>query len=158
MRDYIEIDELYPLIKEVIESGGEFRFYPRGTSMEPLLHQGDDSVVLGAATEINEGDVLFYKRKNGMFVLHRLIEKRGGTYTMCGDNQFSLEYGLEPSQVLAKMVGFYKKEEFHSVDEPQYLEYVKKQLKRFPFYRRNPVIYAFLSKTKKAVKRILKKS
>ena len=94
MRDFVELNELYPLIKEVIESGGEFKFYPRGISMEPLLHQGDDSVVLGAADSIKTGDVVFYKRDNGSYVLHRIMEKFGGTYTMCGDHQNALEYPL----------------------------------------------------------------
>ena len=158
MRDYVDLDELYPLIKEVIESGGEFKFYPRGLSMEPLLHQGDDAVVLGAATQINVGDVAFYIRNNGAFVLHRIVGKHHGTYTMCGDNQRSLEHGIEQSQIFAKMVGFYKKEEYHSIDEPKYREYTKAQGKRFPFYRRNLTIYSILSKTKRTLMKIIKKS
>ncbi len=154
MRELVELDELYPLIKEVIEKGGEFRLFPRGTSMLPLLNEGEDSVMLGAADGIKAGDVLFYRRKNGAFVLHRLIEKRGETYTMCGDHQLGLEYGIEPQQVLAKMVGYYKGEVYHAIDEPQYLEYVKKQLSRFPFYRKNPTIY----KTLRKIKHLFKKS
>ena len=154
MRDFVDLAELYPLIKEVIENGGEFRLYPRGTSMEPMLHQGDDSVMLGKADDIAEGDVLFYKRQNGSFVIHRLIEKRNGTFTMCGDHQVGLEYGVKPSQVLGKVVGFYKGDVYHSITEPEYLEYTKKQISRFPFYRKNPNIYSFLRK----VKRIFKKS
>ena len=153
MRDFVELDELYPLIKEVIESGGEFKFYPRGTSMEPLIHQGDDAVVLGAAESVKAGDVVFYQRENGMFVLHRLIEKRGGTYTMCGDNQQVLEHGVKPSQVLAKMVGYYKNEVYHSVDEAEYLAYTKKQISRFPYRHRNPKILAILVKIKKLLKK-----
>lgn len=158
MRDFVELNELYPLIKEVIESGGEFKFYPRGISMEPLLHQGDDSVVLGAADSIKTGDVVFYKRDNGSYVLHRIMEKFGGTYTMCGDHQNALEYGIKPSQILAKMVGFYKKEVYHSIDEAEYVKYAKAMVKRFPFYRRNPIIYKVLSSANKIVKKVLKKS
>ena len=153
MRELVELDELYPLIKEVIDKGGEFRLFPRGTSMLPLLCEGDDSVMLGAATDIKEGDVLFYRRKNGAFVLHRLIEKRDGTFTMCGDHQVGLEYGIEPHQVLAKMVGYYKGDVYHAIDEPQYLEYVKKRINSFPFYRKNPTIYKILRKIKHIVKR-----
>ncbi|MBQ4557584.1 MAG: S24/S26 family peptidase [Clostridia bacterium] len=154
MRDAVELSELYPLIKEVIDQGGSFRLYPRGTSMEPMLHQGDDSVMLGAADAYTAGDVLFYRRKNGDFIIHRLIEKRGGTLTMCGDHQIGLEYGIEPSQVLAKVVGYYKGEVYHSMTEPEYLAYVKKKLASHPFYRRNPLIY----KTLKKIKNMLKKS
>ncbi len=158
MRDRVDINELYPLIKEVIESGGEFKFYPRGISMEPLLHQGDDAVALGAKVDISVGDVVFYIRDDGTFVLHRIVGEHRGTYTMCGDNQRALEHGIKPSQIFAKMVGFYKKEEYHSVDEPKYIEYAKDRVKRFPFYRRNPVIYGFLKQTKSILKKIIKKS
>ena len=34
------------VIEEVLSSGGEFRMFPKGTSMLPLLVQGRDSVVL----------------------------------------------------------------------------------------------------------------
>ncbi|MBQ8837230.1 MAG: S24/S26 family peptidase [Clostridia bacterium] len=153
MRDVVDLNELFPLILEVIENGGEFHLYPRGTSMEPLLHAGDDSVMLGAVGEIKNGDVLFYRRKNGQFVLHRLIKKRGDTLIMCGDSQRALEYDVLSNQVFAKMVGFYKGDIYHTVDEPEYLEYVKKQLSRFPFYRTNPTIYKFLRKVKHMIKR-----
>ena len=153
MREFVELNELYPLIKEVIESGGEFRFYPRGISMEPLLHQGDDSVVLGAVDAIKDGDVLFYQRDDGVYVLHRLIERRGGTLTMCGDHQMALEYGIRYDQILAKMVGYYKGDTYHSLDEAEYIEYTKKQITRFPLYRRNPKIYKALKKIKKIFKK-----
>ena len=154
MRDVVDLNELYPLIEEVISKGGTFRLFPRGTSMEPLIHAGEDSVLLGEAKDIQNGDVLFYKRENGNFVIHRLIEKRGNTLTMCGDHQIGLEYGVLPSQVLAKMVGYYKGEVYHDITEPEYLDYTKKTLARFPFYRKNPTIYKLLRK----IKHLFKKS
>ena len=152
MRDFVELNDLYPLIKEVLDNGGTIRFYPRGTSMEPLLHAGSDSIVLDSVKDIAAGDVLFYKRKNGQFVLHRLIEIRGGTYTMCGDNQIGLEYGIKREQILAKMVGYYAGDEYHSIDEAEYLKYTKKMVSRFPFYRKNPTVYKLLRKIKHIVK------
>ena len=149
MRESVDLAELYPLIAEVIENGGEFRLYPRGTSMEPMLHAGDDSIMLGKAEAIDNGDILFYRRKNGDFVVHRLIEKRNGTFTMCGDHQTALEYGVTPKQVLAKVVGYYKGDTYHSMTEPEYLKYTTERVKRFPFYRRNPAIYKLMKKIKR---------
>ena len=34
------------VIEEILNAGGEFRMYPKGTSMLPLIVQGRDSVVL----------------------------------------------------------------------------------------------------------------
>lgn len=154
MRDIVDLNELYPLIKEVIDEGGTFRLFPRGISMEPLLHAGDDSVLLGEAKDIECGDVLFYQRESGQYVIHRLIEKRKGTFTMCGDHQKNLEFGILPSQVLAKMVGYYKKDVYYDMTDSDYLDYTKKMLKRFRFYRKNPAIYKVLKK----IKHLFKKS
>ena len=40
------LNDTIELIEEVIGSGGEFRLFPKGVSMRPLLVQGRDSVVL----------------------------------------------------------------------------------------------------------------
>ena len=153
MRDLVNLDELYPLIKEVIENGGEFRLYPRGTSMEPMIHAGSDSIMLGAAKEINNGDVLFYKRENGDFVVHRLIQKRGDNYTMCGDNQNVLEYGIKREQILAKVTAYYSGEEYRTLTSDEYVKYTKERISRFPFYKKSEKLYSFLIKLKKAIKK-----
>ena len=46
MCDPIRISDYESIIREVLSSGGEFRLYPHGTSMLPLLRQGRDSVSL----------------------------------------------------------------------------------------------------------------
>lgn len=149
MHEQIELDELYPLMSEVIEKGGTFRFYPRGTSMEPLIIQGKDSVELGKAEDIAIGDAVFYKRENGKFVLHRIVGVHRGLYTMSGDHQRNwMEYGIKREQILFKLVGYYKGEEHHSTDEKEYKEYVKKRLNGIPFYYKNPILYRFLRKVK----------
>lgn len=89
-------------IREVMDSGGEFTLYPRGTSMLPLIVQGRDSVTLVKAEEFRTGDIAFYQRENGQYVLHRVIAADGETYTMCGDNQLAPEYGVKPEQIIAK--------------------------------------------------------
>ena len=52
-----EMSELYGVILEVIESGGEFRLFPRGTSMRPLLREGKDSVLLRKADTVKKHDI-----------------------------------------------------------------------------------------------------
>ncbi len=99
----ISMTELVPVIREVVASGGEFNLFTRGTSMRPTIREGVNSVMLGAANEISAGDILLYERKTGEFVLHRLIRARGDILTMCGDNQFLLERGVERSSVIAKV-------------------------------------------------------
>ncbi len=106
------LEEYVPLIKEVIDSGGEFRLYPRGTSMLPLLRQGIDSVVLVAPQKIlKKRDIVFYRRKDGQFVLHRIVGvAKDGTYVLCGDNQTALEKGISSDMVIASVTAVYRDE------------------------------------------------
>ena len=99
-------DELFSLadyadtIREVLDSGGEFTLFPRGTSMLPLIVQGRDSLTLEKRSVL-PGDIAFYQRNDGSFVLHRVIAFSGGSFTMCGDNQLTPEPGIAPAQVIA---------------------------------------------------------
>ncbi len=92
------------VIEEVLASGGEFRMYPKGTSMLPLIVQKKDSVVLKRNFDVpaKRHDIAFYRRDNGQFVLHRVMKIcDDGTYAMCGDNQLALEKGIRAEQIIA---------------------------------------------------------
>lgn len=101
-QERFKIADYAAAIRELMDSGGEFTLYPRGTSMLPLIVQGRDSVTLVKAEEFRAGDIAFYQRENGQYVLHRVIAADGETYTVCGDNQLAPEYGVKPEQIIAK--------------------------------------------------------
>lgn len=90
------------VIKEVLDSGGEFQIYPRGTSMLPLIKEERDSVILVRQGEtLHPKDIILYRRENGNFVLHRIIKVEKEGYVLCGDNQLQLETGIQDHQVVA---------------------------------------------------------
>lgn len=100
------LEELMPLIREALAAGRTVTFLPRGTSMLPMLRQGRDSVTLSPLPEkLCKYDLVLYQRKNGQYVLHRII-KAGETYTCMGDNQFVKEPGLEYGQMIAVVTAF----------------------------------------------------
>lgn len=106
----ISMEELWPLIREVTESGGEFRLYPRGTSMRSLLREGKDSVALVRPGNLCRGDICLYRRRDGAFILHRLVKWKDGQPVFCGDNQTALEYGVPESAVIAVVAAVYRGE------------------------------------------------
>ena len=110
LRTDFDLVEYLPIISEVIESGGEFRLFPRGTSMRPLIRQGIDSVILVKSGEkCHKRDVILYSREGGQLVLHRIVRvERDGSYTLCGDNQTTLEKGITQDNVLAVVSAFYR--------------------------------------------------
>lgn len=124
MSEDLKLKELYPLIAEGIKSGSTYRFYPKGKSMLPLIKEGTDSVILSSVADLKKGDIVLYRRENGMFVIHRII-MCDNTFTMCGDNQCTLEKGIKEDQILAKVTAIYKKEKLLNLDNKSYLFYVK---------------------------------
>lgn len=103
IRENVGYEKIMPLIVSQLESGGTVCIKPYGTSMLPLIRQGKDEVVLEKHTQkAKRYDILFYRRKNGQFVLHRVVkfDKNGG-YIIRGDHQFEYEYGITDDDVIA---------------------------------------------------------
>ena len=111
------------MIREQLAKGQTVQFKPKGTSMRPMLRQGVDSVVLAPLpAKLKKYDLPLYKRDNGQYVLHRIVEA-GDTYTCIGDNQYVYEYGVRPDQMIGLVIGFYRDQEYHSVTELSYRTY-----------------------------------
>ena len=95
------LSEYDETIRLVLESGGEFTIFPKGTSMLPLIVQGRDSVTLVKRDgNLRRDDIAFYLRDNGQYVLHRVVKAENGRYTMCGDNQLAPETEIENRHII----------------------------------------------------------
>jgi len=105
-------EELYPIIKDTLSKGDTVSFCAFGTSMLPFIRNGKDLVTLGpAGRDLSAGDIIFYRRNSGQFVLHRIVKVHPeGVYDLCGDNQFAIEKGICQKQVIGKMVGLQRNE------------------------------------------------
>ncbi len=135
----ITLSELLPLIEEVIGGGKSFRLFPMGKSMLPLLCEGRDSVMLVSPTlkAFKTGDMLLYRRKDGAFVLHRVVRAEGdGTLTMRGDNQYYDEKGVLPETVIALVCGFYRKGRYQDCEKSfSYRFYLWRRRLSYPIRR-----------------------
>ena len=126
----VSLAEMWPFMEEQINSGKKVRFGPKGTSMLPMIRQGIDSVVLKKAPKtLKKYDLPLFRRKDGQFVLHRVVSIRSDGYVMCGDNQYSREYGVKKEDILAIVDGFYRGDEYVSSDNEKYKKYCIKQVK-----------------------------
>ncbi len=102
-----ELDALMPLIREQLLSGGRVTFSPRGTSMLPMIRQGQDTVTLSPLPErLKKYDLPLYRRENGQYVLHRVVRVSKDRYTCIGDNQFVFEHDLRHAQMIAVVSSF----------------------------------------------------
>ena len=88
-----------------------------GISMYPLLRQRKDSVhIVKINKTLKKNDVILYQRDSGQYVLHRIIKIKNGNYIICGDNQWQKEYGITDEHIIGIMIGYYRKEKYHTVN------------------------------------------
>lgn len=105
----VALKEIYPMIKEKIDNGGMVKLPITGISMRPLLVWGRDTVDLVKCENAKKGDIIFYLRDNGQFVLHRIVGVDDKGYVLCGDNQWYLERGIENRHIIAVVTSITRK-------------------------------------------------
>ena len=93
---------LMPEYEALLQQGAELPLVISGGSMLPFLAPGRDSVMLKAPDRpLKRGDIVFYRRKNGDYILHRLLRIADGKCWMIGDAQTVVEGPLESSCIFA---------------------------------------------------------
>ncbi len=126
MNKEVELDDIIDIIIEKLDSGGTVTFTPNGTSMLPMLRDGKDIVVLSKKKgRLRLFDLPLYKRKNGTYVLHRVVgyDDDDG-YILCGDNQFKFEHGIKDEDIIAVVSAFHRKGKVYTVDSLSYRLYL----------------------------------
>lgn len=144
MSNKVELNDLWPVIEEVISSGGEFQLTPYGISMLPLIRPGQDSVILVSPRDLKKTDIVLYKRCDGSFVLHRIMLIQKDNYIMCGDNQNYLERDIKKEQILALVKDIYRDGEKINTETDEYKKYIKSLYKKV----RKSRLRLFLSRIK----------
>ena len=77
-------------LEEILTRDGKLVYRTKGVSMEPMLRQNRDLVVISVpSSRLRKYDVALYRR-GGSYVLHRVIDVKDDGYLIRGDNTFSL--------------------------------------------------------------------
>lgn len=105
MHKQVHLYQISDAMQVVLENGGEVSFVTRGFSMVPFIRNRMDTATLRKPTKpLKKGDVIFYRRDDGAFVLHRIVGKNKDGYILRGDNQPEKEYGVREDMVIAVLV------------------------------------------------------
>jgi len=95
-RDYVSI------LKTLVEQGDEVSMIVVGSSMAPfLIHKRDYIYFKKIDRMLHKGDICFFQRNNGAFVLHRIYKIKGNDYYFVGDNQIDIEGPIHRKQIFA---------------------------------------------------------
>ena len=129
------MEKLAELVMLQLEKGGRARLTVTGWSMMPMLRNCRDIVeLIPISGRQKSGDIIFYRRENGQYVLHRIIAVTEDGYVCCGDNQAERENVLH-TQLLAVVDGFIRNGKQHTMDETGYRLYTAAWVKLFPVRR-----------------------
>ena len=130
----VPMADLAQVIALQLDNGGRATITVTGVSMLPMLRNRKDSVTLIPAGKQGQGDVIFYRRENGQYVLHRIIRETSEGYLCSGDNQYELE-PVKPAQVIAVVDSFVRKGKTYDGSHRGYQLYTAAWVKLF-FLRR----------------------
>lgn len=149
------MDDMAPLIRETLVESGEVSFVSAGVSMLPTIQDRMDTVTLiKPQGKLRKGDVPFYQRDNGQYILHRVVYVNGDTYVMRGDNQWQNEYNIRHDQIIGVLYSFDRNGKTHKVTDFSYRVYVK-FLPIIRYWRK--YYYLFKSKVYAFIKYLTKK-
>lgn len=123
----VDTNEYVSLLKELTEQGKEVSLLISGNSMFPfLVHQRDYISFRKPTRKLRKGDMVFYQRKNGQYIMHRICGVKPEGYYIVGDAQQLIEGPVEESQIFAIVTRVKRKEKWIGPDSLfwKFFEYV----------------------------------
>ncbi|MBR3778506.1 MAG: S24/S26 family peptidase [Clostridia bacterium] len=138
----VPLEQLAPIMSECLAKGQEVVLTITGNSMSPFLRDKKDQVVLVACdpAALQPGDVPLFRRRNGKYVLHRIVQRDDGVtctrwgqnealhshgdglrYTMLGDAQWQEEPDIAPDQIIAVATAFISRGKRWECDSDAYV-------------------------------------
>lgn len=137
--------------EEEIKRSGRLVYTNVGDSMNPLIRQGRDVMVISAVNgRLKKYDVPLYKRDSGQYVLHRILKVRKDDYVICGDNRWCREFGISDRHIIGVLTSVIRDGKEVPVTDRKYKAYVHLWCDFF-------WVRAFILRSKHAVKKIVRR-
>ena len=119
----VDTREYISILRELTEEGRQVSLIISGNSMAPFLIHGRDTVWFEKPKRpLKRGDIVFFQRDDGSFILHRIRrvrknalskKEKGGdgystdirnAYDIIGDAQLMTECGIRRDQIFAVVI------------------------------------------------------
>lgn len=113
--------------EDVLRDRGELIYTNVGDSMYPLIRPRDLLVIKKwDGNRLKKYDIPLYKRDNGQYILHRVIQVREKDYVICGDNRYVAETGICDRHILGVLTALIRDGKTIELDSPYYRRYEKR--------------------------------
>ena len=122
-------------VEASLRENGIYLTTTKGDSMNPMLVEGRDKVVIVPPKfPLKKYDVPVY-RKQGHYTMHRIVKVKRNGYIICGDNRVNLEKDVKESDIVGVLEGFYQGDKYIDCKDEAYLEYAEKTVKSLKWKR-----------------------
>lgn len=114
-------------IENQLKENGFYVSTTVGVSMWPMLRNRRDRVILRPIQKgerLSRFDLPLYRRRDGKYVLHRVIAVKDDHYVIRGDNTYYKEK-VTDDQILGVVSDFYRKDRHIFSDNKRYCAYVR---------------------------------
>ena len=103
----------YNQIEEIIERDGQVLETTYGVSMQPMLRQGENPIIISKINApLKKRDVILFRCESGKYLLHRIIEIKKDGYLTRGDNNLFNDGIIKDEQIKGILTGYYKGEKY----------------------------------------------
>lgn len=101
----VDAETYMPVLREILSEGKEVPLGITGNSMSPfLVHQRDEILISPPTGDWKKGDMAFFQRMNGRYVMHRIVRvAENGDCFLIGDGQMFVEGPIHPEQIFGKI-------------------------------------------------------
>ena len=96
----VDTRQYVSMLCELVREGKEVSMLITGSSMSPFLLSHKDTICFKTPWRpLRRGDMVFYERQSGQFVMHRIYKVRDEGLYIVGDAQHEIEGPVNPNQV-----------------------------------------------------------
>ena len=101
----VDTKEYISMLRTLIEEGKQVSMIISGSSMAPfLIHARDHICLKSPSGELRKGEMVFYQRSNGEYVMHRIYNVKNEEYYLIGDAQTVIEGPIQREQIFAIII------------------------------------------------------
>ena len=96
----VNIHEYMPMLIDILKDGKDVNLLITGHSMSPFLRHKRDTIIISKPDgNFYRGQMVFYRRENGQYVMHRIHHIKQDYLYMIGDHQVVIEGPINKQQV-----------------------------------------------------------
>ena len=107
----VDTQEYLTVLKDLVQQGKEVSLLVSGNSMSPfLIHERDYVYFRKPNRPLRPGDIVFFQRKTGQYIMHRIWKIKPEGLYIVGDAQTVIEGPVAKEQVFAIITRVQRKE------------------------------------------------